>query len=716
MILLIEGYKYKADDVKEVLEGLGLLENLNQEVIVNYVGYMYNPHIKDCVFILPKVLIDENEKAFGHIDPTDLIHLDKAESLTEEERRFIYEFAVWIYRALYVFKNSNPDNDIIYHKQMTKVGNHHRHMTNTFLEVLLALVDFNKKNQNFFMMVLRNLHSGNNKINWTKTISSSQAFVQDEEEPIYLDPVNKKRQINFDEELLVIFFSILNYIRGRYGFPVQIQMGYELIQGEQFNRYLNGYGQIRLRQIKYKYFSDKTLYLWELCYAFFERSHQIAITSELQEYLVAKNFNIVFEAIIDELVGDKELPDGLKDQPDGKIVDHLYSYKSLTTTGDENKDVFYIGDSKYYKLGNEIGSESVYKQFTYARNVIQWNMNLFLDGKDNNWSKRVSKYRDEVTEGYNIVPNFFISARMDKELSYDDKIYETQKDNKFFIQRHFENRLFDRDTLLIYHYDVNFLYVVSLYAQNDDGAKQQWKDKVRALFRKEIQQKLQGDFKFYAMTAHPNVDATQYIEENFKEVLGKLYQPFPNKEFFSLALDSNEKYKEENDMLLEELKNHFYVEECKIGTDPTEILEGAKAITPVPVSIDKQKTGVLMVMMENFADKCVKFLPYGKVAIGIKYSKDSMAIVEHLSEIGYILFHTRKDVGQHLFAINGDITVVDTEELGNDIYKNVNTTEMYAVVPFETIELDSSNLHSSKKSFTPKTRYDAQFEELNNLQ
>lgn len=94
---------------------------------------------------------------------------------------------------------------------------------------------------------------------------------------------------------------------------------------------------------------------------------------------------------------------------------------------------------------------------------------------------------------------------------------------------------------------------------------------------------------------------------------------------------------------------------------------------------------------------------------------DSMAIVEHLSEIGYILFHTRKDEGQHLFAINGDITVVDSEELGSDIYKNVGTTEMYAVVPFETIELDSSNLHSNKKSFTPKTRYDAQFEELNNL-
>ncbi|MCQ2094034.1 MAG: restriction endonuclease [Bacteroidaceae bacterium] len=567
MILLIEGYKYKADDVKEVLEGLGLLENLNQEVVVNYVGYMYNPHIKDCVFILPKVLTDEREKAFGHIDPTDLIHLDKAESLTEEERRFIYEFAVWIYRALYVFKNSNPENDIIYHKQMTKVGNHHRHMTNTFLEVLLALVDFNKKNQNFFMMVLRNLHSGNNKINWTKTISSSQAFVQDGKEPIYLNPINKKRQINFDEELLVIFFSILNYIKGRYGFPVQINMGYELIIGEQFNHYLNGYGLIRLRQIKYKYFSDKTLYLWELCYAFFERSHQIAITSELQEYLVAKNFNIVFEAIIDELVGDKELPDGLKDQPDGKIVDHLYSYKSLTTTGDENKDVFYIGDSKYYKLGNEIGSESVYKQFTYARNVIQWNMNLFLDGKDNNWSKRVSKYRDEVTEGYNIVPNFFISARMDKELSYDDKIYETQKDNKFFIQRHFENRLFDRDTLLIYHYDVNFLYIVSLYAQNDDGAKHIWKDKVRALFRKEIQKMLADRYDFYAMQAHQNVNAEEYLKNNFQQTLGKIYKPFKNDGVFSLALDKTDP-EGNNEELLRELRKHFFVVKNEIGKDP----------------------------------------------------------------------------------------------------------------------------------------------------
>jgi len=132
--------------------------------------------------------------------------------------------------------------------------------------------------------------------------------------------------------------------------------------------------------------------------------------------------------------------------------------------------------------------------------------------------------------------------------------------------------------------------------------------------------------------------------------------------------------------------------------------------------LDKTKAGVLLVMMENFTDKCVKFLPNGKVAIGIKYTKDSMAIVKHLSEIGYILFHTRKDEGQHLYVVNGDVEIVESDELDNDIYKNVNTTDMYAVIPFETKELDSSNLHSSKKPFSPKTRYDAQFAEMVELQ
>ena len=80
-----------------------------------------------------------------------------------------------------------------------------------------------------------------NKINWTRTISKEKPIVQNNS-PIYLKPINKKRQINFDEELLIIFFSILNYIGDTYGFPKEIKCQFELIKGNQFRTYLNGYG------------------------------------------------------------------------------------------------------------------------------------------------------------------------------------------------------------------------------------------------------------------------------------------------------------------------------------------------------------------------------------------------------------------------------------------------------------------------------------------
>lgn len=708
MRILIEGYHYRASDIHDVLKGLDFLENVSHEVVINYVGYLYNPHIKDCVFILPKVIIDRNGKAFSHLNPPDIIHVEKANGLAEEERKFIYEFAVWIYRSLRVFNKYNPKNNIVYHKQMLQAGINHRHMSNTYLEVLLALIEFNRKNQHFFMTVMKNIHSGHNKINWPRTIAHCTAIVQ-KNEPTYLNPINKKRQINFDEELLIIFFSILHHISNKYGFPVSINVGFDLITGAKFKNYLNGFGKARLRQIKYKYFSDKALELWGLCYAFFDKSHNISVASELQEYLIAQNYNIIFEAMIDELVGDKKenLPNGLKDQEDGKRVDHIYEDIGLTNTND--KSIYYIGDSKYYKLGNDITAESVYKQYTYARNVIQWNMNLFLDNH-----QEETCYRNKLTEGYNIVPNFFISARMDKGLSYSQDIYPTENEKKSFISRHFENRLFDRDTLLISHYDVNFLYIVSLYAQDNDSTKSHWKQKVRKRFREEIQEMLQSRFTFYAMTAHPDVNAEEYIKANFQSVLGKLYQPYHRNEYFSLALDKNEKYKDENEALLNELRKSFYVEEVCIGTDPEGILtEAIKKGTSATIRSDK--SGVLMVMMEHYETKSAKFLPSGQIAIGIKYTKDSMEIVEHLSEIDYILFHTRKDAGQHLYKVTNKVILLPEEEIPTNIYRNISTAKMYAIVKFEKIELDSSSLHPSRKTYTPETRYDSQYSKLSVL-
>lgn len=712
MRVIIEGYCYRASAVRDVLHELSTLENVGGEISVGYVGYYYNPQLRDCVFILPKVLVNEENKVFSRLDPHDIIDLDNCKLLTSEERNFIYEFAVWIYRAIEVFNKSNPNSGIVLHRKIAEMGKGKRVLSNTFLDILLSLLRFNKEHHSFFTTILRNLHSGYNKINWTRTISRSTAWVQDDV-PVYLNPVNKKRQINTDEELIIIYFSILNHISETYGFPVDITLGFELIKGRKFEHYLKAYGKRRLQQIKYRYFSDIQLRLWEMCYAFFDKAHQIHIVAEQREYLLVKNFNIVFEAIIDELIGDKEPPRGLKDQDDGKRVDHIYSYRNLTNN-EEDRPIYYIGDSKYYKIGNKISDESVYKQFTYARNVIQWNLNLFLDDKKEDAALRKEHpiYRDELTEGYNIIPNFFISAKMDEKLSYADNVSTTNRENNTFLSRHFENRLFDRDTLLVYHYDVNFLYVVSLYARENAHQKAQWKQKVRELFREKIQAALEENYKFYAMTPKPGLNHEEYLRENFQELLGKVYRPFDDTNYLSLALDKQKE--SENKDLLDKLQKDYYVVECPLGKNPTSVLSGEKAQNSSEAVHGRK--GVLMVMMENYATKSANFT-HGKLAVAIKMTVESMDIVENLSNIGYVLFHHRSDNDQHLFSVKGTCIIKAAGELEDDRYKNIGNKELYISVDIDTTELSSGNLHASMiKPASKETRYDAQFAWLSDLE
>lgn len=605
MRILIEEYQYNVSDVHDVLYGIDPMENVEGKVSIHYVGYYYNPLLGDCVFILPKVLlrdVDGKELAFGKYQPYDIINPEGQEKLTKEERDFLYGFAVWIYRAIVVYKNDKSnDSTIVYQKMINQVGGSSKRKSNTFLDILLSLIQFNKDNKSFFFFVLKNLHSGLNKINWTRTISTTSAIIQDGN-AIYLNPVNKKRKINFDEELLVIFFSILNYIGDTYGFPKEINCNFDLIKGKQFEKYRNGYGKVRLNQIKYKYFSDKALQLWKLCYAFFDKSHQIYVNTSQKEYLLVKSFHIVFEAIIDALVGDNPLPDGMdKKQEDGKIVDHLFTAKSLIN--DESSNTYYIGDSKYYKMGNELGKESIYKQYTYARNVIQWNLDIFNSGRK---PESGIKLRDDETEGYNIIPNFFISATMDEKFRYAiDGIKETDRKNNRYMSKQFQNRLFDRDTLLLFHYDVNFLFVVALYGRNVQGEKKVWRDKVRKMFRKEIQQMLNSKFDFYAVTAKEGVSGVEYIQDHFQQLLGKIFTPYDDRgtqRYYSLALDNGEQFAGENATILSQLKDSFYLVPCKLGDDPKTLLP---EVAPLAEGIQVPSSFLTMHYLERYLDKTI---------------------------------------------------------------------------------------------------------------
>ncbi len=597
MKILIEGYRYCPEDVQGVLPEEQILLT-DEKVKIDYVGYFRNPKCDDFVFFLPKVLLNEKDRVFGSaagedgFRPEEILRPDVARKadgteLEEGKKRFLSEFAVWIYRAIARYQATHAGNEIVWSKREKGVKTLRRKMeTTTLLDVILALRRFARENEDYFLFKVQEKRGGMNKISWTRTIAKSAAVVV-KAQPIYFDMRTKKRVINFDEELLVIFYSILEHIRVKYGFEAEgvRALGYELIGEREFARYLAGYGERRLRAIRYKYFSDRDVMLWELCLAFFEKAHRANVASVSEEYLLAKDFNVIFEAMIDELIGDKDAA-GMKGLENGQEMDHLYFDESLTRR--DGAKTFYIADSKYYKRGNALEAHSIRKQFTYAKEMLQLNLDVFLGGKECAARKVFEKngvtkeMRDKVTEGYDVIPNFFISATMDEGLDYAaDGLQEHVRGggDEVLENVHFTNRLFDRDTLILSHYDVNFLYVLKLYAQANEAAASAWKEKVRGRFRRHIQGILEKKFNFYAMTPLENVqeeDVKHFLRDKFDVALGKVYRPYPNnagRPVYSLAVEKDEKFAAENEAVKKELEKAFYIVEATLGESPNAALD-----------------------------------------------------------------------------------------------------------------------------------------------
>lgn len=567
MLLFIEGYTYELDrqvssrikkSLRDVLSDIFTIPKLEKEKDFKYVGYCYSHVAEDVVFFLPKVVLTDGKDTVFGATPQELIDFDEFSGTFEEGdervenyKEFLSTLAIWIYRVLSVYNEKQNDN-ILENKETQTQSDGKKVKHNTLFDVIIAMLDFNRENQDYLTFIARNTHSGNNNIQWTKTISKTVAIVQ-KGAPVYLNPVNRKKSVNFDEELLIIFYSILNYISEEHGFRYIKNLNYEVIKPNTIkSRYVKaGYGKRRLKEIKYKYYSDKALRIWDLCYAYFVRSHEIAINKSRQDCLMAKDFDIVFETMIDELIGESNLPRELVEQKDGKIVDHLFLDRGLIESTDGNAhNTYYIGDSKYYKRQNpenvHLGKTSIYKQYTYARNIVQWNVDLFLGLNDDRYKKEGHhQLRDELTEGYNPIPNFFISAHIPdteqgshKLLAFDDeKITQQQRLN---LNRQFENRLFDRDTMLLSHYDVNFLFIVALYGRNKKSAQTAWRNKVRRQFRTEIQTLLNDMYSFHVLQPKAKKDCYGFVKKHFSVLNGKVYRPYPEANYLVLAELKNE--------------------------------------------------------------------------------------------------------------------------------------------------------------------------------
>lgn len=604
MRLIIEDYPYKPECVEHILpDGEALHSSKDGLVRVSNVGYCFNNKIKDCVFFLPKVIINEANPArvLGKYLPEDIINVSESK-MEKSDREFIYGLSAWIYRAVKEYQRLNEESEIVYENTFSKMDGSNMKVSNTFIDIILSIIDFNRREKDFFMFNVRNIHSGYNRINWNKTISRERAYIQ-QDRPIYLNLVNRHKEINYDEELIVIFYSILNYIQQTYGFKTSVNFNYELITGSLFHRYLKHYGKMRLRQIKYRYFSDREVMMWKLCYAFFELSEIISSTRQENDYLLVKNFNIVFEAMIDELLSERELKTSeLADQPDGKIVDHIFPYEGVMNNGEK---IYYIGDSKYYKIENIPGKRSVYKQYTYARNVIQHNMGLFLEHPERAGIDYLI-YRDEATEGYNITPNFFISGLLSKEHSYKDAELEYRRDEEPMM--HFKNRLFDRDTLLLQHYDINFLFVLSLYGGANEGAKDAFRTEARELFRKHFIKYLEQRYQFFSLQQKQDMvgGMEDSISRHFRDIIGKTFRPYNDRDILYLSCETKEEYREQNLLLISQLSQDFIVRDYKLGTDPRQNIENYTRVIATAVSQDGSPQRKL-----NYADMAEEVFLFG---------------------------------------------------------------------------------------------------------
>ena len=139
------------------------------------------------------------------------------------------------------------------------------------------------------------------------------------------------------------------------------------------------------------------------------------------------------------------------------------------------------------------------------------------------------------------------------------------------ISYHFNNRLFDRDTLILQTYNINFLFVLACYVQ---GAGEHTQE-IRSAFRENIKDVLKNQYEFYAMTPRKGVNTETFFKENFQQLLGKVFTPYKTEDpqpYYSLALDKGEEFTNENELLLTLLKPAFYYKKCALGENPANLL------------------------------------------------------------------------------------------------------------------------------------------------
>lgn len=562
MKILFEGAKYNINDLKSCF-GDKFYHQIGDYGYIDVVGY-YHSNDNQLYYFLPKLFITEEERFLD----TKIYYLDffkfKIEELLKENitlLNWFRKFLILFYKSLSEYK-SRVDDKIIQLGETLQLSSNIGENEFTFLDLVLTILNFYKKNKDFFVFHIKEQETKKHKkVNWNKTIRKQQPVFIDSY-PIYDNLNTKTKVVNNDEVLMTYFYSLLNYLKDEYKVDIVIDCPYTLIKGERFKDLLDN-GLYKIKKIKNNYYSDKLKAIYNLLILFFERTFVGSIKNKNDDFIIVKHYHNVFEDMIDKLLSDsfsnRRTSNGislnhLKNNKDGKILDHLFEFESIL---DNDESVFYIGDSKYYKHNSSISENSVYKQFTYAKNIIQYNIDLLHENiKIPSLINKNIRYRDEVTEGYSISPNFFIQGVIKKINDFENHTLIQNIEKGTEKSAHFKERLFDRDTLFINYYEINFLFVLNAYTNYSQDNVIEIRKTFKNIFKTHFKSyfKNHSGFDFYEFSFENESDLREFVDFEFRNLTGRIIRTLSQPDKLILAINFNRESKLKEKNLLDRFK------------------------------------------------------------------------------------------------------------------------------------------------------------------
>lgn len=588
MLVYFEGHRYPKNLVVPYFTD----RDFNEPVVpymhdkngyyLEYIGYIFvtSEKYSGPVFILPKSFLavdvsdpEKRETLLGEsgLLPEQIFDTDKDDNvltLTGRET-FLPELSLWLFRAMVRFREDcKKEKDHENLEKLYQLTPQDNSRDRDFLSTAIRLIDFLSDHRNLFTQIHKINNSGRAAIDWNKTIRK-YPYIK-EGKPYYLDLQIKDKAINIDEELIILYYSVLRYLKDKFHFPIMLgDIPYELLSPSEIQRYLDtGVGKRKMRDIKGKYFRDDLRTLWTLLDAFFTFNYSRDDKCPRKEALAVKEFDAVFEKMVDRLIGDTSKLAALKNQKDGKLIDHIYMDKSLIG---KDSNIYYIGDSKYYSDSHDIEGVPLYKQFTYARNAIQYNIDqYYLKHKAN---PNAIRYRDKDTEGYNVTPNFFVRPKIKSDtLDFDTPSFSASE-NQPKHNKHFEDRLFDRDTLLLREYEINLIFLIAAYGSYEDH----WATSIRTTIREDMIQFLTDTYAFFKIqpmdipvtTPTGKLFDIPFLNYFHNLLAGKVYKESDNSTDLLLAF---EKHTEQGKIDLKEVQEDLH--DAITGgsiTDPIEL-------------------------------------------------------------------------------------------------------------------------------------------------